>query len=87
MAELPRRSYGPHCAICEMPLDPYDRQTIRLSSSQPPWRPRAALGVIGAMAKSFAEVLRAATAEPEVTLWFHRACWRKFHELLGGLDG
>lgn len=76
------------CAICEDELDTTDRQTIRLSSSQPPWSYRSGLSAIAAIGDSFAEVVRAATGEPPVTLWFHRHCWAGFLDLLqNGLGG
>jgi hypothetical protein len=67
------------CAICEVELDTADRQSIRLSSSQPPWRARSAIVALG---ESFAATMRAVRGEPEVTLWFHRDCWHGFLELL-----
>jgi hypothetical protein len=76
------------CAWCELDVDTADRQSIRLSNTQPPWSARSAFGAAGAVAAAagaFAATLRAVTAEePPIVLWFHRACWREFLDLLNG---
>jgi hypothetical protein len=75
------------CAWCELDVDTSDRQSIRLSNTQPPWSTRAAFGTVGAVAATgaaFASTLRALTSEEApIVLWFHRPCWRSFLELLG----
>jgi hypothetical protein len=72
------------CALCGSELDTADRQSIRLSNTQPPWRRRSAGNAVAALGESFAAVIRVAQGEPEITLWFHRDCWRRFADLLQG---
>jgi hypothetical protein len=73
----------PSCAICEADVNPSDRQSIRLSSSQPPWSARSASSAIALLGQSFAATVRAMHGEPEITVWFHRECWHRFRDLLG----
>jgi hypothetical protein len=79
---------GETCAWCELDVDTADRQSIRLSNSQPPWSVRSGFGAAGAAAaagQAFIATFRAmAAVEPPIVLWFHRPCWRK---LLGVLRG
>lgn len=75
------------CAWCELDLDPADRQSIRLSNTQPPWSARSAFGATGAIiaaGEAFASSLRAMRSEPVITLWFHRPCWDDLLALLRG---
>jgi hypothetical protein len=72
------------CAWCEQLVDERDRQSIRLSNSQPPWTLHSGIGAAAAIAsagQAFAEMLR---EEAPIVLWFHRPCWREFVGLLRG---